>query len=95
MTHEDDRKEVSLPVRPFLYTHEQVAQILGMTENGLSNHVAFYEGASVHKYTPHDLKFINVGKPDDKKIWRCEERELVRWMKLKGVKVRDASWARR
>jgi len=95
MTHEENRTFVGLPVRPFLYSRKQITQLLGVTEQYFHTNVAYYEGKSVHRLTQQDMKFINIAPSGLKPIWRCEEKEFVRWCKHKGIKVRDASWARK
>lgn len=96
MPHEERRKEVGLPVRPFLYTLSQIATLLSMSEDMLHRRIIYYEGRSVHRKQPDELQFINIAKVGTKPaIWMCSEEEFVRWMKYKGFKVRDSSWARR
>lgn len=96
MPHEESRKEVGLPVRPFLYTLDQIAGLLSMSKDTLHRLVIYYEGRSVHRRTPEDLQFINLAKRGVKpEVWRCSEEEFIRWMRFKGFKVRDSSWARK
>lgn len=96
MPHEEWRKEIGLPVRPFLYTLSQIATLLSMSEDMLHRRIIFYEGRSVHRRKPDELQFINIAKRDEKPaIWMCSEEELVRWARFKGFKVRDSSWARK
>lgn len=95
MSHEDNRKIVNLPVRPFLYSLNQVASILSVTVVYFRLNIAYYEGRSIHRQTPHDMRFINIAPEGQKPVWRVAEQELVRWMRIKGYTVHDASWARR
>ena len=95
MSHEEDRRVINLPVRPFLYSMPQVAGILSITIHHLQMNIAYYDGRSIHRQTPHDMKFINIAKEDKRPVWRVAEQELIRWMKIKGFCVHDASWARR
>lgn len=95
MPTEEWRKEVGLPVRPFLYTIEQIAGLLSCSVDLLHRTIAYYEGRSVHRRRPMELHFVNIAKPEDKPLWRCSEQELVRWMRFKQIKVYDSSWSRR
>lgn len=87
----DDRDRLNLPARPFLYTLDQIATILSMTEDGLKqSDYCFFTGRMPGRPTPDELRVINLsrnltGSPD----WRVEERELVRWMKRRGFRYVD------
>lgn len=77
---------VNLPVRPFLYTLDQIQTLLSMTVNQLNPHL-FYQGRSVGRQRPELMIARNVSiDRNDKPDWRVLEIELVRWMRLKGFK---------
>ena len=83
-----DRERLNLPPRPFLYTLDQVASILSIHEQALKGYL-FFEGRQPGRAIPDEIRVHNIAKADAKPEWRCEERELVRWMKRKGFRYVD------
>lgn len=86
------QKEVGLPPRPFLYTVDQVASLLNVEKRSVRSSYIFYEGRHVGKQPLDKLKAINIAAPDDRPDWRIPERELIRWMKRKGLRYHERSW---
>lgn len=86
-----DREAVNLPVRPFLYTLDQVATILNMTEASLKNGgYLFFVNRTPGAPRPDEMKAHNIASGiNARPEWRVEERELVRWMKRKGFRFID------
>jgi hypothetical protein len=82
-----DTQEVRLPVRPFLYTLDQIATILNILEVSLiqSGHL-FFSGRTPGMQSKDEMLAVNIALPREKPEWRVEERELIRWMKRKGFK---------
>jgi hypothetical protein len=82
-------RSVGLPMKPFLYTLDQVSALLEVEIDALYKHYIYYQGRSTggvrkdlliaHNIAPHDLK------PD----WRVGEKELVRWLRRKGFRYYD------
>ncbi len=86
----DARDKLNLPYRPFLYTLDQLATILSITEDALrKGNYLFFEGRQSGRAIPDEIRVHNIAKPNDKPEWRCEERELMRWMKRKGFRYVD------
>lgn len=84
----DDRTKLNLPYRPFLYTLDQLAVVLGIQESSIKGYL-FFEGRQSGRAIPDEIRVVNIAKPDDKPDWRCEEKELMRWMKRKGFRYID------
>lgn len=79
------RDKVGLPYRPFLYTIDQIAVILNEDEKRIPRHV-HYEGRSIGAASRQHMVARNIAPVDEKPDWRVAERELIRWMKMKGFK---------
>jgi DNA-binding XRE family transcriptional regulator len=77
---------VRLPPRPFLYTVDQLANLLGVTELTVENNYLFYTSNEWGKPSPDLLVARNIASSHDKPDWRVEEKELKRWMKRKGFR---------
>lgn len=84
----DDRTKLNLPYRPFLYTLDQIAVILSIQEVNLKSYL-FFEGRQSGRAIPDEIRVVNIAPRDAKPDWRCEERELMRWMKRKGFRYVD------
>lgn len=87
--------KVGLPIRPFLYSPDQIASILGVTENTVRTVYLFYDRRSIGRPSPNLMTARNI-TPDarDKPEWRVAEKELIRWLKRKGFKVHETSYLR-
>lgn len=86
---ERDARTLHLPVRPFLYTLDQLCTMLSFSsvDQLRKSGYVFFMGRSQGTPRPDELRAINIatgisGRPD----WRVEERDLVRWMKRKGFR---------
>lgn len=84
MTLERDRKKANLPVRPFLYTLDQLASILAMSEEDVARKCIYFQGRSTGVRSSRLMIAHNIASAKEEPAWRVSERELIRWMKLKG-----------
>lgn len=83
-----DKRDVGLPVREFMYTIDQIAYLLAVTENHLKRHLLHFEGRSVGACPKDKILAVDIS-PDDapRPEWRVAERHLKRWMRYKGWKI--------
>jgi hypothetical protein len=88
-----DRRDVGLPVREFMFTIDQIAFLLDVTEPYLKQDLIHYEGRSVGACPKDKLLAVNIA-PDSapKPEWRIAERHLKRWMRFKGWKIYDRGY---
>lgn len=84
-----------LPFKEFMYTIDQIAFILGLTERKLRTEYIHYEGRSVGVCPRDHLLAIDIS-PDDaaRPEWRIAERHLKRWMRFKGWKIYDRGYVK-
>lgn len=80
-------ERMGLPVRPFLYTLDQLATLLSMSQGNLMNQYIYFEGRTTGVRSVHLIAARNIAKPGEKAEWRVAERELIRWLKTKGFRV--------
>jgi hypothetical protein len=85
-------QEVNIPMRPFLYTLDQIAALLSVDTRALQRSYLFYAGRSTGARRKDLILAHNIAPEGDKPEWRVAERELVRWFRYKGFKVVDRSW---
>jgi hypothetical protein len=81
------RRRVNLPVRPFLYTLDQVATILNLSEITLKRDYLHFTGRTPGLQDKDRILAINIAAFDKPAEFRVEEREFVRWLKRKGFRV--------
>lgn len=81
--------EIGLPYRPFLYTLDQIAQLLSLQMQSLTSTYIYFEGRSTGMMSRNLMLARNIAPPDQLPEWRIAERELLRWMKRKGFKHYD------
>ena len=86
-TPPDHPEKVGLPPVTFLYTLDQVANMLCMSVESFVSKYVYFMMVSRGVKSPHEMMARNIAKPGDKPDWRIPQAEFVRWLKLKGFKV--------
>ena len=87
-------RNVGLPPRPFLYTIDQIATILNLTEFEVNKTYIYFERRSVGTKTREQMLARNIAPRDKTPDWRVAEMELVRWMRFRGFRFYDRSTVR-
>lgn len=90
----DSARKVGLPPRPFLYTIDQIATILNLTEFEVNRRYLYFEGRTVGAKTRDQMVARNIAPANSAPEWRIAELELVRWMRRKGFRYYDRGSAR-
>ena len=78
------RDQLGQPYRPFLYTLEQIQDLLLLDD---LNPFLYYDRRSVGIHHPPFLRTINLSPDGVAPAWRVEEEELIRWMHNRGFRV--------
>lgn len=86
-----ERDRMGLPLRPFLYTLDQISTLTTLPLQLLKDGYLHYEGRSVGIRPHHLMRAVNIAHTGDKPEWRVEEREFVRWLRFKGFRIYDRS----
>jgi hypothetical protein len=76
---------VNLPARIFLYSHDQVAYMLDLTEPQLKR-LMFYSGRQFGSAPVNRIATHNIAPREDPPIWRVSEPEIVRYLKKMGYR---------
>lgn len=82
------------PIRPFLYTLDQIASILAIDERELIGVYLFFDGRSTFPKAKHHITARNIAPPQNQPDWRVVEAELIRWMKVLGFEYRSPGTVR-
>lgn len=79
-----------LPHKPFLYTIDQVAMLVGLAPASFAKRYVFREGSDLGANHPRLLRARNID-PNwavDQE-WRINEDELKRWLRFIGLGWKD------
>lgn len=82
---------VGLPQRPFLYTLDQIANLVAVDLLTVKASVHF-EGRSVGARPVKKMLARNIAPEGERPDWRVAERELVRWLRTKGFRFYERGW---
>lgn len=82
----DKMDSLDLPRRIFMYTLDQVADVLNVTRTTLNNNYIWYFRRQFGVKDPHKITARNVAPDDATPDWRVSEDELHRYLKFKGFK---------
>lgn len=82
-------EKVGMPLRPFLWTLDQIAVMLNVEEKTIRHGrgYLYYEGRSTGVRARDLMTARNIAPADQRPDWRVAEREFLRWLKVKGFKV--------
>lgn len=80
-----------MPLRPFLYTLDQLSILLDVEESRIRAGYVHFEGRSIGAATRHKMIARNIAPANEKPEWRVAERELIRFLKFKGFKIYERS----
>ena len=83
---------VGLPIRPFLYTLDQICTLLEVSEDSLKRQYLHFEGRSVGSKPPDRMRAVNILSPPHKPDWRVAEKELIRWMRYMGFRYHEKGY---
>lgn len=89
-TNDKTRALVGLPPKPFLYSLDQIADLISLPLDRLERELVWFAGRQTGPHFRGKLLARNIAaNAEQKPIWRVAERELLRWMKVKGFRVHD------
>lgn len=80
----DKRQIVGLPIHVFLYTLDQIADMLNIPRDKLHDYM-FYDRRSVGVPPPHLMLVKNLKPTGEIPEWRLEEQEFVRWCRNQNL----------
>lgn len=83
--------KVGLPTKPFLYTLDQVAGLISVTEKTLKLQHVFFMGKDTGVPPTDRMKALNI-RNDTDPDWRISEKEFVRWLNHQGFHLYERDW---
>lgn len=91
MSKPASKYKVDLPVRPFLYTIDQIATLLAVTEQNVKAKYLHYDGRSTGVCPRDRMVARNIAPDGERPDWRVAEKEFRRWLKHKHFRIYDAA----
>lgn len=85
---------VGLPMRPFLYTLDQIGTLLDIEQPKLKLNYIYFDRRSTGIPSRDLIMAHNIAPPNLPADWRVSEKELVRWFRRKGFKYYDRASVR-
>lgn len=81
--------KIGLPTRPFLFTVDQIGVLLDLDVESIKRKYLFFDGRSVGTRRRDLMIARNIAPAGDDPEWRVAERELIRWLRVKGFRYYD------
>lgn len=80
-------QQIDLPQRLFLYTVDQIATVLGVTDQTVKQTHLFFDKRNVGAPPKDKMLARNIAPQGERPDWRVTEKELLRWLRYKGFRV--------
>lgn len=74
-------------MRLFLYTTDQVALLLNVSEATLKQQYLFYDKRHIGAPPKDKMVARNIAAEGSTPQWRIAEKELLRWLRYKGFVI--------
>ncbi len=87
-----DARRMGLPIRPFHYSVDQIAEILSLSTNRVRVHYIYYEGRHTGLAPKDRMVAKNLNPTPGQVDWRVSEVEFIRWLKRQGYRIYDTSY---
>jgi hypothetical protein len=81
------QKPVGAPLRPFMYTLDQIATLLNLDLKEFKRFYVHYDQRSIGVPTRDKMKARNIAPEGHTPDWRIIEAEFRRWLRLKGFRL--------
>lgn len=92
MPNKNEREGIGLPPRPFLYTPDQLAGLLSLSETYVKTKLLFYAGREPGLRPRTKMTANNIAPEGETPQWRVTENELIRYLRLRGIRFYDRGY---
>lgn len=83
---------VGLPTRAFLYTLDQISEMVSVPLAKLRQTHIHFDRKTVGAQNYDKMMARNIASASETPEWRVSEVELARWLKRKGFRLYDRDW---
>lgn len=91
---EKNVSETNIPIRTFLYSLEQIEQMIGIPASALAQSYIYFQGRTIGIKRPWMIQARNIAGPDDIPEWRVADREFIRWLRNRGFRVIERGYVK-
>jgi len=84
-----ERDKIGLPPRIFMYSPDQLAALLSVKESYVMKTLLFYDRREPGIRPREKMRAVNIAPEGETPLWRVAENELLRYLRLKGIKFYD------
>lgn len=81
------KEQVGLPPITFLYTLDQIANMINVDLDLFRMRYVHYHMRSTGVKTPKQMYARNIALESDQPDWRVSQDELIRWLRFTGFHV--------
>lgn len=81
--------KVGLPNLIFMFTIDQLASMMNVSEDTISNVYLYYQGRSTGMKKKHHMVAINIAPSDQTPNWRVSLEEFRTWLSRMGFRRKD------
>lgn len=87
-----ESRAVGIPFKVFLYTLEQVADMLAVDVKSFSARYVHYDNRTPGRKKSDTFMARDISPLGEKPDWRIADNEVLRWFKSKGYKLVERGW---
>lgn len=84
-------KKVGLPNLIFMFTIDQIASMMNISEDTVSGKYLYYQGRSTGVPKKHHMRAVDIAPVDEKAVWRVSLEEFRKWLTRMGFRQADLS----
>jgi hypothetical protein len=81
-----ERDKIGLPPRIFMYTPDQIATMLELDLTYVKKTLLFYDKREPGLAPKTKMRSINIAPEGETPEWRVTERELIRYLRNRGLR---------
>lgn len=81
------KPQVEMPLVTFLFTIEQVAAMIGVSEHDMHYKYCYFLQRSTGRKGKHQVVARNIAPDDEDPQWRISHQDWVRWLSANGFEV--------
>jgi hypothetical protein len=92
MNWKPERESIGLPPRVFMYTADQIATMFELREEYVRKVLFFYDRREPGLTPKTKMRAVNIAPEGETPEWRVTEKELIRYLRHRGVKYYDRGY---
>lgn len=90
--NEPEREKIGLPPRIFMFTADQIATMMELSDVYVKKTLLFYDKREPGLTPKTKMRAVNIAPEGERPEWRVTEREFIRYLRSRGVKFYDRGY---